>query len=644
MGASSFRLSAPVLFHGAIVCLGLLMAFAVNRTAACFWQTSIDSFRIEKDHDTQIVAAKVEDELARIRMNLTTVALMPGVRRIDRHGSSLSADDRTVIDVIYQNRFEALALSEIYIVPADFNPDAIDPETGKRQEPIVMFDGEITGAGKRNKGAGPKGEHEEVEDEEYRLLTEQQRWLGTRFLKAPTDDIVNLPMISGREVITCDNSEYELSEDDADRRGVVFSVPFYGEDGRFRGTVSAIVRSNILRKFLPAEDVALVNVNQGVSIHAKSKVASGRAEREPALFTTSSNIADNDPQSNWKVAASYTTSDLLVARPAAKGIRTFEYGGYAVAALLCLMMSGLVYSYHRNVRNKRVIRESVRARRAELLERLANDFQASVIARLDAAAKVAATMRENATEMIKVAEAGLARAEKVENASARAAGNVARVEFASDALLQSIESVSEDFRKSHASTHDASKNADATRSTVSSLGDAGAKIGEIVKLISDIAEQTNLLALNATIEAARAGEAGKGFAVVAGEVKNLAAQTARATGEIARHAATVKSIAQDAAVEIQGVASWIDAISSVSSTIVSATQGQSDSARDIAQNVHEAVQASQDVAANITHVREASADNQQIASSVFGEALALAQEIELVRGDVHTFVAKIRAA
>ena len=116
-----------------------------------------------------------------------------------------------------------------------------------------------------------------------------------------------------------------------------------------------------------------------------------------------------------------------------------------------------------------------------------------------------------------------------------------RVNAIAQDLFDSIRSVESNVADATAVVAEGRTLSDATNERVEALAHASQEIGQVVRTIQEIAAQTNLLALNATIEAARAGDAGKGFAVVANEVKELAAQTARATAEVEGKVAAINT-------------------------------------------------------------------------------------------------------
>lgn len=103
--------------------------------------------------------------------------------------------------------------------------------------------------------------------------------------------------------------------------------------------------------------------------------------------------------------------------------------------------------------------------------------------------------------------------------------------------------------------------------TIAQLDASSTQIGAVVKLITGIAAQTNLLALNATIEAAWAGEAGRGFAVVAGEVKELANETARATGDLAQQVSALREQTREAVRSISQIDAAIQALASTQQAV-----------------------------------------------------------------------------
>jgi methyl-accepting chemotaxis protein len=128
------------------------------------------------------------------------------------------------------------------------------------------------------------------------------------------------------------------------------------------------------------------------------------------------------------------------------------------------------------------------------------------------------------------------------------------------------------------------------------------QIADVVKVITAIAEQTNLLALNATIEAARAGDAGKGFAVVAGEVKDLAQQTARATSDVAERVAAIKADTAGAVAAISSITETISRVDDFQGAIAAAVEEQTATTNEMARNVGEAAEGSQQIADSLHEV------------------------------------------
>lgn len=81
---------------------------------------------------------------------------------------------------------------------------------------------------------------------------------------------------------------------------------------------------------------------------------------------------------------------------------------------------------------------------------------------------------------------------------------------------------------------------------VRELQEHSSSVQAFVDLLREMAEQTHMLGVNASLEAARAGAHGLGFGVVAHEVRRLAAETNRRTGEVSALMAQMAATMQEA--------------------------------------------------------------------------------------------------
>ena len=283
-------------------------------------------------------------------------------------------------------------------------------------------------------------------------------------------------------------------------------------------------------------------------------------------------------------------------------------------------------------------------RRGEALAASLARFSADAEAALTAVAAAAAGLNEAAVEMKGAADLTSHGATGLAGQTRMAAGNSNAAAAATEELSASVIEIGRRAADCAAIVRRAVAEAERTNETLRALTDAAERIGAVVELIASIAGQTNLLALNATIEAARAGEAGKGFAVVAGEVKQLAAQTARATGEIGSHVAAVREAGARAASAIRDIGGVVAEVDGVAAGIAAAVEQQAGATREIARNVAGAAGAVASASTDACALQEAATRADDVAARVGAAAESLAGQAAGLRRRVEDFLREARAA
>ena len=497
-------------------------------------------YKIEEDAKVFDISTNLEDKLKMSYETLRTISLLPGVRSIEVAGTELHPDVKSAIQQMYNNVFVNINVSEIYVLPKDFDYQKINPKTKTPQEPLAVFDELITGntdEKKEEKKIDDKDKLEEVEEFEYALHRDQLKYLGEKYPTNASFNKLEVPLLSGPEVISCDNAEFTTEDfakkDNSSRLGIVFTVPKYDLSGKLNGAISAVLRSKVLKALIPESNYGLLNLenhNQLTRNPTKdwlNSIAYFKAGKtNPNLiYSKIINLKTKD-KSAWSLWVAIPDSQYYQTPNYKNALNQFFIES-AIVLFIILCLFRLTLSNFQKNYTISLVTLSLQETSAGQNE-MAKNLQSS-------SESIVASTEQQAAMTNQVASS----VEEISNMSERSKENISFLFNISKNNFETNQSSTDNILKLTAAIDSIESSEKLILKQVENnemqLGNILTFINDIkvkTKLIDDIVFQTKLLSFNASVEAARAGDQGKGFAVVAEEVGKLASYSGTASHEI----------------------------------------------------------------------------------------------------------------
>lgn len=284
------------------------------------------------------------------------------------------------------------------------------------------------------------------------------------------------------------------------------------------------------------------------------------------------------------------------------------------------------------------------AERRAALTALADEVEKLVTSSIEALVAQAGTLDNSAKALATTAEQTNERSGSMAGMASRISGNARTVSESAGRIAAVISEISRRISDSSDTAKRALDEADRTADVVRGLEQAAKDIDAVLKLITEVAAQTNLLALNATIEAARAGEAGKGFAVVANEVKNLANQTARSTGEITIKIGGIQEATTAVVDAIGGIRRSVAEINDIAGRMATDIREQNTSMVEISRRARDNSGLIDEMIAAVTNVAETANRTAGTAGEILTFAGTVKTRAETLNAEVDRLVEGIRSA